>query len=70
MQHIATSAAERKGCLQEPEAGANVGLPPGLVPERFPIIAKHFFGIEPASISRVSAAARYLPPLLSYEGRQ
>ncbi len=47
MQNIAILTAEHKGCLQEPEAGANVGLPPGLDPVRHSIILLHWFGRRP-----------------------
>ena len=44
------------------DAGAAVDLPRGFDPERSPIIARHFFGIEPASINGASAALVADPP--------
>ena len=53
MLNIATSTAEHKTCLQE--ADANAGLPPGL--ERCPIIARHFYGINPTRVIGRTAAS-------------
>ena len=44
------------------DTGDAVDLPLGFDPERFPIIATHFFGIEPASINGASAALVADPP--------
>lgn len=57
MLNIATSTAERKTCLQEPEAGDIAELPPGFDPLRFPIISRHFLGIDPAHTNGRAAAA-------------
>ncbi len=42
--------------------GEHADLPADFDPERSPIIARHFFGIEPASINGASAALVADPP--------
>ena len=57
MLNIANGTAKRKHSLQEPEAGTNVELPPGLDPVRHSIIIRHWFGIDPAHAIGPAAAA-------------
>ncbi len=62
MQNIATSAVERKACSQGPDLGRIAELPVGFDPQRFPIIAQHFFGWRPIGEIAAEVVMRLRPP--------